>query len=307
MTSNTAASVTVAHKHIRTATLDVAYEESGKAGGAPVVLLHGWPYDPRCYDEVVPPLAAAGCRVIVPYLRGFGATRFLSAETLRSGQQAALGNDLRELLDALGIAHATLAGYDWGGRAACIVAALWPDRVRGLVTGNGYNIQNITASVKPVAPAQEHRFWYQYYFHTERGRAGLEQNRRALCRYIWQIWSPDWAFDDATYEKSAASFDNPDFVAVTIQSYRHRFGYAAGDPALEPIEQRLAAQPAITVPTIVLHGASSGIQPPAGSQPQARLFTGPYQRRVLPKIGHNLPQEAPRVVADAVLELAGAK
>jgi pimeloyl-ACP methyl ester carboxylesterase len=304
MTSDTARNVT--HKHIRTTTLDVAYEESGNPGGTPVLLLHGWPYDPRCYDEVVPPLVAAGCRVIVPYLRGFGATRFLSADTPRSGQQAALGNDLRELLDALGIERATLAGYDWGGRAACVVAALWPECVRGLVTGNGYNIQNIAASVKPVAPEQEHRFWYQYYFHTERGRAGLEQNRRALCRYIWQIWSPDWAFDDATYDNSAASFDNPDFVAVTIQSYRHRFGYAAGDPALEPIEQRLAAQPAIAVPTIVLHGASSGIQPPAGSQPHARLFTEPYQRRVLPKIGHNLPQEAPLVVADAVLELARA-
>jgi pimeloyl-ACP methyl ester carboxylesterase len=294
-------------KHARTPALDVAYEESGNPGGTPVVLLHGWPYDPRCYDDVVPPLVAADCRVIVPYLRGFGATRFLSAETLRSGQQAALGNDLRELLDALSIARATLAGYDWGGRAACVVAALWPERVRGLVTGNGYNIQNIAASVKPVAPAQEHRFWYQYYFHTERGRAGLEQNRRALCRYIWQIWSPDWAFDDATYEKSAVSFDNPDFVAVTVQSYRHRFGYAAGDPALEPIEQRLAAQPAITVPAIVLHGASSGIQPPAGSEAHARNFAGPYQRRVLPKIGHNLPQEAPLAVADAVLELARAK
>ena len=294
-------------KHVGTATLDVAYEESGNPSGTPVVLLHGWPYDPRCYDDVVLPLDAAGCRVIVPYLRGFGATRFLSAETPRSGQQAALGNDLRELLDALGIARATLAGYDWGGRAACVVAALWPERVRGLVTGNGYNIQNIAASAKPVAPAQEHRFWYQYYFHTERGRAGLEQNRRALCRYIWQIWSPDWAFDDATYEKSAVSFDNPDFVAVTIQSYRHRFGYAAGDPALEPIEQRLATQPTITVPTIVLHGASSGIQPPAGSEAHARLFAGPYQRRVLSKIGHNLPQEAPQAVAEAILELAGAK
>jgi pimeloyl-ACP methyl ester carboxylesterase len=299
--------MTAAHKHIRTATLDVAYEESGSAGGVPVLLMHGWPYDPRCYDEVVPPLVAAGCRVIVPYLRGFGATRFLFAETLRSGQQAALGNDLRELLDVLAIERAVLAGYDWGGRAACVVAALWPERVRGLVTGNGYNIQNIAASVKPVAPAQEHRFWYQYYFHTERGRAGLEQNRRALCRYIWQIWSPDWTFDDATYEKSAASFDNPDFVAVTVQSYRHRFGYAAGDPALEPIEQRLATQPTITVPAIVLHGASSGIQPPAGSEAHARLFAGSYQRRVLPKIGHNLPQEAPLAMADAVLELAGAK
>jgi pimeloyl-ACP methyl ester carboxylesterase len=306
MTSNTVASVTAARKHIRTATLDVVYEESGNPDGTPVVLLHGWPYDPHCYDDVVPPLVAAGCRVIVPYLRGFGATRFLTTDTPRSGQQAALGNDLRGLLDALGIERATLAGYDWGGRAACVVAALWPERVRGLVTGNGYNIQNIAASVKPMAPEQEHRFWYQYYFHTERGRAGLEQNRRALCRYIWQIWSPDWTFDDATYENSAVSFDNPDFVAVTIQSYRHRFGYAAGDPALEPIEQRLASQPAITVPTIVLHGASSGIQPPAGSQPHARQFAGPYQRRVLPKIGHNLPQEAPHVVADAVLKLVRA-
>jgi pimeloyl-ACP methyl ester carboxylesterase len=296
--------MTAAIKHIRTPTLNVAYEESGNRAGAPVLLLHGWPYDPRCYDDVVPPLVDAGYRVIVPYLRGFGATRFLSADTVRSGQQAALGNDLLELLDALGIARATLAGYDWGGRAACIVSALWPERVRGLVTGNGYNIQNIAASVKPVAPEQEHRFWYQYYFHTERGRAGLEQNRRALCRYIWQIWSPDWTFDDATYDNSAVSFDNPDFVAVTIQSYRHRFGYAAGDPALEPIEQRLAAQPAIGVPAIVLHGASSGIQPPAGSEAHARLFAGPYQRRVLPKIGHNLPQEAPLVVADAVMELA---
>jgi pimeloyl-ACP methyl ester carboxylesterase len=296
--------MTIPIKHIRTATLDVAYEESGKPGGIPVFLMHGWPYDPRCYDEVLPPLAAAGYRVIVPYLRGFGATRFLSVDTLRSGQQAALGNDLRELMDALGIERAVLAGYDWGGRAACIVAALWPERVRGLVTGNGYNIQDVAASVKPVAPAQEHRFWYQYYFHIERGRVGLEQNRRALCRYIWQIWSPNWAFDDATFERSAASFDNPDFVAVTIQSYRHRFGYAAGDPALEPIEQRLAAQPKITVPSIVLHGEANGIQPPEGSEKHTRFFAGPYQRRVLPRIGHNLPQEAPQAVAGAILELA---
>src|SRR5579862_6852607 len=264
MTSNIAASVSAAHKHIRTATLDVTYEESGGAGGTPVILLHGWPYDPRCYGEVVPPLVAGGCRVIVPYLRGFGPTRFLSAATPRSGQQAALGNDLREFLDALGVGRAVLAGYDWGGRAACIAAALWPERVIGLVTGNGYNVQDIAASVKPVAPAQEHRFWYQYYFHTERGRAGLAQNRGALCRYIWQIWSPHWAFDDATYARSAASFDNPDFVAVTIQSYRHRFGYAPGDPALEPIEHRLAAQPKIAVPAVVLHGDDSGIQPAAG-------------------------------------------
>ena len=288
---------------IRTSTLDIAYEESGSPDGVPAFLLHGWPYDPRCYDEVAPPLVSAGCRVIAPYLRGFGATRFRSADTPRSGQQAALGSDLRELMDALSIERAVLAGYDWGGRAACIVAALWPERVRGLVTCNGYNIQDIAASVKPVAPAQEHRFWYQYYFHTERGRAGLDQNRRALCRYIWSIWSPQWTFDDATFERSAASFDNADFVAVTVQSYRHRFGYAPGDPALEAIEQRLAAQPKIAVPTIVLHGEADGIQPRQASERHAAFFTGPYRRRVLPRVGHNPPQEAPKAVAEAILEL----
>jgi pimeloyl-ACP methyl ester carboxylesterase len=292
-------------KHVLTSTLDIAYKESGSAGGAPVLLMHGWPYDPRGYDDVVPPLVAAGCRVIVPYLRGFGATRFLSAETLRSGQQAALGNDLRELMDALAVERALLAGYDWGGRAACIVAALWPERARGLVTVNAYNIQDIAGAVQPVAPAQEHRFWYQYYFHTERGRAGLQQNRRALARYIWQIWSPNWVFDDVTFERSAVSFDNPDFVAVTIQSYRHRFGYAAGDPALEPIEQKLAARPKIIVPTIALQGEADGIMPPQGSEMHAAFFSGPYQRRVLPRVGHNPPQESPQWFADAVLELLG--
>ena len=290
-------------KHVHTATLDVAYQESGKPDGIPVFLLHGWPYDPRCYDEVVPPLAVAGCRVIVPYLRGFGATRFLSADTPRSGQQAALGNDLRELMDALAVDRAVLAGYDWGGRAACIVAALWPERAWGLVTVNGYNIQDIAASAKPVAPAQEHRFWYQYYFHTERGRAGLEQNRRALVRYIWSIWSPDWNFDEATFERSADSFDNPDFVAVTIQSYRHRFGYAQGDPALEAIEKRLAARPKIAVPTIALQGEADGIMRPQGSEHHGAFFSGSYERRVIPKVGHNPPQEAPAVFAQAALEL----
>jgi pimeloyl-ACP methyl ester carboxylesterase len=276
-------------KHIRTSTLDVAYEESGAADGIPVFLLHGWPYDPRCYDEVVPPLVVAGCRVVVPYLRGFGPTRFLSAHTPRSGQQAALGNDLRELMDALAIERAVLAGYDWGGRAACIVAALWPERVRGLVTGNGYNLQNIPGSVKPLDPASEHRLWYQYYFHTERGRTGLEQNRRALARYIWSIWSPNWNFDDATFDHSAISFDNPDFVAVTIQSYRHRFGYAPGDPSLEAIEKRLAARPKISVPTIALQGEADGIMAPEGSEHHAAFFSGPYKRRVIAKVGHNPP------------------
>jgi pimeloyl-ACP methyl ester carboxylesterase len=293
-------------KHVTTPTLDVAYEESGALNGVSVFLLHGWPYDPRCYDEVVPPLVASGCRVVVPYLRGFGPTRFLSADTPRSGQQAALGNDLKELMDALGVERAVLAGYDWGGRAACIVAALWPARVSGLVTVNGYNIQDIAASVKPVPPAQEHRFWYQYYFHTERGRAGLQENRRALARYIWSIWSPNWNFDDATFERSAASFDNPDFVAVTIQSYRHRFGYAPGDPALEAIERPLAARPKISVPTIALQGEADGIMPPQGSEKHAAFFTGSYHRRLLPSVGHNPPQEVPRAFADTVLEFVHA-
>ncbi len=294
--------MTVSIKHIRTATLDVAYEESGAADGVPVFLLHGWPYDPRDYDAVVPPIAAR-CRIIVPYLRGFGATRFLSAQTPRSGQQAALGNDLRELLDELAIERAVLAGYDWGGRAACSVAALWPERVRGLVTGNGYNLQNIPAAAKPLDPASEHRLWYQYYFHSERGRGGLEANRRALARLLWELWSPPWSFDDATFARSAVSFDNPEFVAVTIQSYRHRFGYAAGDPALEEIEARLAAQPKIAVPAIALQGEADGVQPPQSTVKHGAYFTGPFARLVLPGVGHNPPQEAPRAFADAVLEL----
>jgi pimeloyl-ACP methyl ester carboxylesterase len=292
-----------AHPHVRTPSLDIGYEESGAADGTPVILLHGWPYDPRCYDAVVPLLTQARCRVIVPYLRGFGPTRFLSADTPRSGQQAALGNDLRELMDALQIPRALLAGYDWGGRAACVVAALWPERAIGLVTGNAYNIQDIANANKPQAPEQEARFWYQYYFHTERGRAGLEQNRRALCRLLWRLWSPHWHFDEATFEKSAASFDNPDFVAVTIQSYRHRYGSAPGDPALDEIERRLAAQPKITVPAIALQGEADGVLGPELSQGHARQFTGRYERRVLPRIGHNPPQEAPGAFADAVLAL----
>ncbi len=290
-------------KRVRTPTLEIAYEESGPADGTPVLLMHGFPYDTRAYDAVVPLLVAAGCRVLVPYLRGYGPTRFLFADTPRSGQQAALGKDLLDLLDALAIERAALAGYDWGGRAGCIVAALWPARVRGLVSGGGYNIQNIAASAKPAAAEHEYRLWYQYYFHTERGRAGLSQNRRDICRLLWRLWSPNYAFDDATYARTAASFDNPDFVDVVIQSYRHRYGYAPGDPALEPIEQALAALPKITVPAIVLHGEASGIGPPKQSEQHARFFTGPYQRRVIPVAGHYLPAEVPHEFAKAVLEL----
>jgi pimeloyl-ACP methyl ester carboxylesterase len=290
-------------KRARTKTLEIAYHESGAADGTPVLLMHGFPYDARAYDEVAPRLAAAGCRAIVPYLRGYGETRFLSPDTPRSGQQAALGNDLLELLDALGIRSAALAGYDWGGRAACVAAALWPERVRCLVTANGYNIQNIAQSVKPRSPEEEHRAWYQYYFHTERGRAGLTANRREFAKLLWRLWSPNWKFDDATFDRTAPSFDNPDFVEVVIHSYRHRYGYALGDPALEAIEQRLAAQPPITVPTITLIGGGSGLSGPPRAADQAAHFTGPYQQRVIPVIGHNIPQEAPAVVADAALEL----
>jgi pimeloyl-ACP methyl ester carboxylesterase len=265
--------------------------------------MHGFPYDPRAYDEVVAPLVAAGFRAIVPYLRGYGPTRFLSAETPRSGQQAALGRDLLEFMDALRLQKAALVGFDWGGRAACVVSALWPERVRCLVSATGYTIQDIAASALPASPEQERRLWYQYYFHTERGRAGLQTNRRELCKLLWRLWSPNWKFDDATYERTARSFDNPDFVDVVIQSYRHRYGYAPGDPALEATEQLLATQPKIPTPTVVLHGAGDGVNLPEGSATTARFFTGPYQRRVIPVIGHNVPQEAPTAVAAAVLEL----
>jgi pimeloyl-ACP methyl ester carboxylesterase len=290
-------------KTVRTPTLEIAYEESGPAGGAPVVLLHGFPDDGRAYDGVAPSLAEAGWRVIVPYLRGYGPTRFLDPRTPRSGQQAALGRDLVDFLDALGLERAALAGYDWGGRAACIVAALWPDRVRCLVSIGGYNIQNIAGSGEPASPDREYRLWYQWYFHGERGRAGLAANRRPMCRLLWQLWSPNWRFDDATFERTAASFDNPDFVEVVIQSYRHRFGLAPGDPSLEAIEERLAAQPPIAVPTIVLHGACDGVSPPQGSEGHARFFAGPYQRRVVPAAGHFLPQETPVAVVEALSEL----
>jgi len=288
---------------IRTPTLEIAYLESGPAEGPPAILLHGFPDDPHCYDQTAPLLAAAGFRVLVPWLRGYGPTRFLDAATPRSGQQAALGADLRDFMDTLGIHQATLAGYDWGGRAACIVAALWPERVRGLLSITGYNIQSIATANRPQEAAQEYHFWYQWYFHTPRGVAGLQQNRRDICRLLWRLWSPNYNFDDATYDRTATSFDNPDFVDVVIQSYRHRYANAPGDPALEPIEQRLAAGPQITVPTINLHGAADGVDPPDDPDPDLKHFSGPYQRRILPHAGHFLPREAPDAVAQAVREL----
>ncbi|MFZ3084212.1 alpha/beta fold hydrolase [Rhodoferax ferrireducens] len=290
-------------RHVTAGVLDVALYETGPVDGPPVFLMHGFPYDIHAYSEVAPLLAAQGCRVHVPCLRGYGATRFLSDVTPRSGEQAALGADLLALMDALSVPRAVLAGYDWGGRAACVVAALWPERCAGLVSLNSYNIQNIAKAMVPDTPENEHSLWYQYYFHSERGRAGLSANRRALCHLLWKLWSPTWAFDTATFERSAAAFDNPDFVDVVIHSYRHRFGLVAGDPALADIERRLAAQPPITVPSVTLDGTDDGVRPPAAAEQHARLFTGPRSHRIVPGAGHNLPQEKPHVFADAVLEL----
>jgi pimeloyl-ACP methyl ester carboxylesterase len=290
-------------RNLRTPSLEIAYQEHGPSDGAPILLLHGWPSDPHDWDGVAPALAAEGCRVLVPWLRGFGPTRFLHRDTPRSGEQAALGADLRDFLDALGLEDAFLAGYDWGGRAACVVAALWPQRVRGLVSIGGYNIQHIAEAGRPAAAAQEHRLWYQWYFQTERGRAGLDEGRRDVARLLWRLWSPNWQFDDATFAATAASFDNPDFVTVTIHSYRHRHGNAPGDPALAPIEQGLAAQPPIAVPTIVLHGAADGVSPPVQSVHRPDQFTGPYERRVVPVAGHFLAREAPDEVVRALKTL----
>jgi pimeloyl-ACP methyl ester carboxylesterase len=291
-------------RRIRTSVLDIAYEESGPADGTPVFLMHGFPDDVRTWDDVATPLAAQGYRVIVPYLRGYGPTRFLTPNTMRSGQQGAIGSDLKELMDALGIGRAFLAGYDWGGRAACIVAALWPERVEGLVSINGYNIQNIAKNVKPEPADQEWRFWYQWYFNTARGVAGLAANRHDICRLLWKMWSPNWAFDDATYAATGAAFDNPDYVDIVIHSYRHRYQAAPSDPTYEDIERRLALSPKIAVPTVVLHGAADEVDPPETSAHHAPSFTGFYRREVVPIAGHFFPREAPRKVVDAVLELA---
>jgi pimeloyl-ACP methyl ester carboxylesterase len=286
-----------------TSVLEITFEESGPPDGQPVMLMHGFPYSVRGYDAAVERLTSAGCRCLVPHLRGYGPTRFLERSTERSGQQAALGNDLLELLDVLQIDRAILCGFDWGGRAACIVAALWPQRCTGLVTCGGYNIQDIATSVVPGPPEFEHALWYQYYFHTERGRAGLTANRRGIAQLLWSLWSPPWRFDQHTFDASAAMLDNPDFVDVVIHSYRHRFGYAAGDPTLESIEQQLAAQPPITVPTISLDGDDGGFGPADCSAEERAHFTGPYEQRVLAGVGHNVPQEAPAAFASAVLDL----
>lgn len=290
-------------KKIQAGVLEISYAEFGVSDGKPVFLMHGFPYDIHAYAEVAPLLAQAGCRVIVPYLRGYGPTRFLSKTTPRSGEQAALGADLLALMDALQIPQALLAGYDWGGRAACIVAALWPERCVGLVSFNSYNIQNIAQALVPDLPENEHRLWYQYYFHSDRGRAGLEKDRRAVTHLLWKLWSPTWRFSEEAFAKSAAAFDNPDFVDVVIHSYRHRFGLVEGDPAYAVIESRLAKQPPISVPCITFDGGDDGVRKPSVNAPHTQRFTGPRSHRVVPGVGHNMPQEVPEIFAQAVLEL----
>ena len=283
--------------------LKVAYYEAGPADGPVVMLLHGFPYDIHSYVDVAPQLAARGCRVIVPYLRGYGPTRFRDDKTPRSGEQAAVGADLIALMDALGIKCAIFAGYDWGGRAACIGAALWPERCAGLVSVNGYLIQDIAKAMVPAKPEREVPLWYQYYFQLERGRAGLAANRRGIARILWRQWSPNWHFDEACFERTALAHDNPDYVDVVIHSYRHRFGLAAGDPQYADVERRLAAQPVITVPAITLDGDGDGVAMATDGTARAAKFSGPRRHQVIPRAGHNLPQEEPEAFAAAVMEL----
>jgi pimeloyl-ACP methyl ester carboxylesterase len=287
-------------KTVKAGSLEVTYLEAGPRDGWPCVMCHGFPYDVQAFGEAAPRLAAAGARVIVPYLRGYGPTRFLSTDTPRSGEQAALASDLLALLDALGIPKAVVGGYDWGGRACCIVSALWPERVVALISGNSYNIQHIARSLEPASAEREAAIWYQYYFHSERGRRGLTQNRRDITRLLWKMWSPRWQFDDATFERSADAFDNPDFVDVVIHSYRHRFGLVPGDPTVAHIETRLVAQPPITVPAITIDGDADGVN--SGTTHHAAKFTGLYRHRVFERAGHNLPQERPTEWVEAVLD-----
>jgi pimeloyl-ACP methyl ester carboxylesterase len=286
-------------KTVDAGVLSVGYLDDGPADGWPIVLAHGFPFDVHAFDEVVPVLVARGARVVRPWQRGFGPTRFRAAATRRSGQQAALGSDLIALLDALALDTAILAGYDWGGLASCVATALWPDRVAGLVSLAGYDVINIDRQKHAFAPASEHAVWYQHLFQTERGRQSLAAHRRELCRMLWRQWSPHWRFDEATFDRTATSFDNPDFVDVVIHAYRHSFGLAEGDPAYEELEERLTHRPRITVPAVTLDGASDTLKP-GGTADHAAMFTARHEHRVI-DAGHNLPQEAPAAFADAVL------
>jgi len=292
-------------KQIRAGELDVGYYETGPADGVPVLLLHGYPYDIHSYADVAPLLAAQGCRVIVPHLRGHGTTRFLDRAAPRSAQQAAVALDQIALLDALGIDRAVMVGYDWGARTACIIAALWPERCLGLLSVNGYIMTNLPANKHPLPAKVEHGWWYQYYFATERGREGLEANRRDIARILWTTNSPKWNYDDATFERTAASFDNPDYVDIVIHNYRWRLSLAEGLPQYAEWEKRLATLPTIGVPTITMDGDSDGVVPATDGKAYASKFTGPRSHRIV-SAGHNVPQEAPQAFADAVLALARA-
>jgi pimeloyl-ACP methyl ester carboxylesterase len=290
-------------KQIDAGLLNVGYAELGPAGGPAVILLHGWPYDIYSYLDVAPALASAGYRVIVPYLRGFGTTRFLSGETVRNGQQSVLGVDVIALMDALKIEKAILGGYDWGGRAADIVAALWPERCKGLVSVSGYLVVDRAANQQPLPPAAELTWWYQYYFATERGRIGYDRYRRAFAKLIWKSASPRWEFDDATFERSAAALDNPDHVALVIHDYRWRISLASGEPQYDELERRLDQLTSITVPTITLEGDANGA-PHGEPAAYAKKFSGKYAHRLIKGgIGHNLPQEAPQAFAQAVVDV----
>jgi pimeloyl-ACP methyl ester carboxylesterase len=287
--------------------LNVGYVDIGPADGPAVLLLHGWPYDIHSYADAAPVLAAAGYRVVVPYLRGYGSTRFRSDETMRNGEQAALAVDAVAFLDALEIEQAIVAGFDWGARSACILAALWPERCDGLVSVSGYLIGSQAAGKLPLPPEDEQQWWYQYYFATERGRAGYDKFRRDFAKLIWRNASPRWTFDDATFERSAASLDNPDHVAIAIHNYRWRLGLAEGEAEYDELERRLAEAPVISVPTITLEGDANGAPHPEPTS-YATKFSGTYSHRTIEGgIGHNLPQEAPVAFTDAVLEVGGAK
>ena len=289
---------------IETPVLNIGFEQSGDVQGFPIVMLHGFPDDVRAWDEVAPPLASKGYRVIVPYLRGYGPTRFREPSAPRMAEQAAIGQDLIDLADALGLSRFAVAGYDWGGRAACVAAALHPERVRAAVLIGGYTIQDTLRPSQPAAPERERALWYQWYFNTEQGRAGLERNRRSICRLLWETWSPTWHFTADAFDKTAASFDNPDFVDVVIHSYRHRNLNAPGEPRFATVERQLAERPKITVPSIVLYGADDGVRPPPMDTPAERAsFTARVARQVVSGAGHFLPREKPAVVSSALLEL----
>jgi pimeloyl-ACP methyl ester carboxylesterase len=292
-------------KQIDAGVLNVGYAEAGPADGPAVILLHGWPYDIHSYVDVAPLLAAAGYRVIIPYLRGYGTTRFLSTDTARNGQQSVLALDIIALMDALKIEKAIIAGYDWGARTANIIAALWPERCKAMVSVSGYLIGSRKANKMPLPPKAELQWWYQYYFATERGRAGYEEYRRDFAKLIWRIASPKWDFDDATFDRSAAAFDNPDHVAIVIHNYRWRLSLAEGEPHYDDLEKRLALGPVITVPTITLESDANGAPHP-DSTSYAKKFSGKYTHRIITGgIGHNLPQEAPQAFADAIIDVDG--